>query len=76
MRQELEKIMNTLLGELNPRQQRVLKLHFGMEDGSCHSFEQIGRILGISKERSRQIEKQAIEKLQKSGASMGLEDFL
>ena len=76
VRQELEKIMNPLLMGLNPRQQRVLKLHFGMEDGACHSFEQIGKTLGISKERARQIEKQAIGKLQKSGASMGLEDFL
>ena len=76
VRQELQKTMDTLLEGLNPRQQRVLKLYFGMEDGSCHSFEQIGKLLGISKERARQIEKQAIEKLQKSGESMGLEDFL
>ena len=76
VRQELEKTMETLLSGLNDRQQTVLKLHFGMEDGSCYSFDQIGKSLGISKERARQIEKQAIEKLQKSGASMGLEDFL
>ena len=76
VRQELEKNMKILLGSLNERQQMVLKLHFGMEDGSCYSFEQIGKTLGISKERARQIEKQAILKLQKSGASMGLEDFL
>ena len=76
VRQELQKIMDTLLGSLNPRQQTVLKLHFGMEDGTCHSFQQIGETLGISKERARQIEKQAMEKMQKSGAQMGLEDFL
>ena len=76
VRQELEKMMDALLMGLNPRQQRVLKLHFGMEDGSCHSFEQIGKILGVSKERARQIEKQAMEKLQKAGTAMGLEDFL
>lgn len=76
VRQELEKNMKILLGSLNERQQMVLKLHFGMEDGNCYSFEQIGKTLGISKERARQIEKQAILKLQKSGASMGLEDFL
>ena len=76
VRQELEHTMETLLGALNPRQQTVLKLHFGMEDGNCYSLEQIGNRLGISKERARQIEKQAMDKLQKIGASMGLEDFL
>jgi RNA polymerase primary sigma factor len=54
----------------------VLRLHFGMEDGVCHSLEEIGGMLGISKERARQIERQAIEKLQKLGAGIGLEDFL
>jgi DNA-directed RNA polymerase sigma subunit (sigma70/sigma32) len=47
-----------------------------MEDGTCHSLEQIGKRIGISKERVRQVEKQAIEKLQKLGESLGLEDFL
>jgi DNA-directed RNA polymerase sigma subunit (sigma70/sigma32) len=47
-----------------------------MEDGICYSLEAISRQLGISKERVRQIEKQAMEKLQKLGANLGLEDFL
>jgi DNA-directed RNA polymerase sigma subunit (sigma70/sigma32) len=42
----------------------------------CHSLEEIGTLLEVSKERVRQIERQAMEKLQKLGAGIGLEDFL
>ena len=76
IREELNVTMEKLLGMLNDRQSQVLRLHFGMADGACHSLEEIGVMLGISKERVRQIEKQAMDKLQKLGASLGLEDFL
>jgi len=76
VREELNHTMETLLSMLTERQQQVLRLHFGMTDGVCHSLEQIGQMLDISKERARQIERQAMDKLQKLGASMGLEDFL
>ena len=76
IREELNETMDKLLGMLNQRQSQVLRLHFGMDDGTCHSLEEIGAMLGISKERVRQIEKQAMDKLQKLGASLGLEDFL
>ncbi len=76
VRQELQHTMDSLLSMLDARQQQVLRLHFGMEDDVCHSLEQIGKMLGISKERARQIERQAMDKLRSFGADLGLEDFL
>jgi RNA polymerase primary sigma factor len=76
VREELAQTMERLLAMLTERQQRVLRLHFGMEDGVCYSLEQISKVLGVSKERVRQIERQAMDKLKKCGASIGLEDFL
>ena len=68
--------MDELLSMLTERQRMVLRLHFGMEDGICYSLEQISIRFGVSKERVRQIERQAMERLQKLGAGLGLEDFL
>lgn len=76
VREELNQTMDALLQMLDERQREILMLHFGMQDGICHTFEEIGVRLGISKERARQIQHQGIKKLQKLGASMGLEEYL
>ena len=75
--QELEShAKDQLLDMLTQRQRMVLRLHFGMEDGTCYSLEDISVRYGVSKERIRQIERQAMDRLKKLGANLGLEDFL
>lgn len=76
VKKSLRTTLDALMDQLTDRQQLVLRLRFGMEDGVCYRFEQIGNRLEISKERARQIEKQALEKLKMLGADLGLEDFL
>ena len=76
VRQELERILGEMLCKLNERQRLVLRLYFGMEDGVCHSLEEIGEKLSVSKERARQLKNQAMEKLKNMGADFGLEEFL
>ena len=76
VRQELETTMQTLLDQLPERQRKLVSMRFGLEDGVCHSLDEIGRELGVSRERARQIEGQAMEKLRQMGMKQGLEDFL
>ena len=76
MRQELKETLEELMAKLNDRQRQVLRLRFGLEDGVCYSLEDIRIMMGISKERVRQIEQSAIKKLGKLSAGLGLEDFL
>ena len=76
VRQELDQTLGELMSSLDPRQQLVLRLRYGLDDGICRSYEQIAQQLGVSKERARQIEKQAMHQLQKRGSAVGLEEFL
>lgn len=76
VRRELKKLLDSLMDTLTDRQKQVIRLRFGMEDGNCYSLEKVGNLLNISRERARQIERQALTKLYKNGAPLGLEDFL
>ena len=75
-REELKRLLEQLLAKLTPRQQNILRLHFGLEDGDCHSLEAISVREGVSKERVRQIEAQDMERLRQLGGELGVEDFL
>ncbi|MBE9241764.1 RNA polymerase sigma factor SigC [Synechocystis salina] len=63
MREALQSDMQEILLDLTPREQEVIALRFGFQDGVAHSLSEIGRILNLSRERVRQIEAKALQKL-------------
>lgn len=73
---QLLEAMDALLEQLTDRQRLILRLHFGLDDGVCQSLEEIAKQIGVSKERVRQIEKQAFDKMRALGTGLGLEDYL
>ena len=64
--------MNTL----TPREAKVLKLRFGLEDGKTRTLEEVGREFQVTRERIRQIEAKALRKLKHPSRSKRLKDFL
>lgn len=65
-----------VLGTLTPREERVLKLRFGIEDGRTRTLEEVGKEFNVTRERIRQIEAKALRKLRHPSRSKKLKDFL
>ncbi|MDF1498056.1 MAG: sigma-70 family RNA polymerase sigma factor [Patescibacteria group bacterium] len=74
-RQLLKGYVKEILVELSPREQKILKLRFGLEDGVTHTLEEIGQEFGVTRERIRQIEAKALEKIRKHRESKRLLDY-
>ena len=72
LREQLEKVMDTL----SEREQKVLALRFGLEDGKPHTLEEVGREFQVTRDRIRQIEAKALRKLRHPTRSRKLRDFL
>ena len=63
MEKELKNSVDEILDTLSPREKQVIKLRYGLEDGIGHTLEDIGKVLGVTRERARQIEAGAMRKL-------------
>ena len=70
-----EELANVLL-TLTDREEKVLRLRFGLDDGQCRTLEEVGQIFGVTRERIRQIEAKALRKLRHPSRSRKLKDFL
>ncbi len=67
--------LNDVLQDLSPREQRILSLRFGLKDGITHTLEEVGKEFGVTRERIRQIEAKALEKIRKHQASKKLKGY-
>jgi RNA polymerase primary sigma factor len=74
--QLLKEHVGQVLALLTPREQKILRMRFGLEDGRSHTLEEVGQEFGVTRERIRQIEAKALAKLRKHRESKKLKDYL
>src|SRR5262245_53244207 len=72
----LKEMTEQTLNTLTPREERVIKMRFGLEDGTEHTLEEVGQKFGVTRERIRQIEAKALRKLRHPNRSRQLRSFL
>ncbi len=72
----LKEQLVTVLGSLTPREQKVVMMRYGLEDGHAKTLEEVGREFNVTRERIRQIEAKALKKLRHPSRSKRLKDFL
>jgi RNA polymerase primary sigma factor len=66
----------SVLKTLTPREEKVLRIRFGLEDGETHTLEEVGQTIGVTRERTRQIEAEVIQKLRATAEMLPLRSFL
>ena len=72
----LKETLGSVLDSLTPREEKVLRLRFGLEDGRSRTLEEVGKEFNVTRERIRQIEAKALRKLRHPSRSKKLKDFL
>ena len=74
--QLLREVIDEIFSSLTPREVRILQLRFGLVDGYCYTLEEVGKKFGVTRERIRQIEAQALSRLRHPSRSRKLRDYL
>ncbi len=74
-RQILKEYVGNILNDLDPREQKILKMRFGLEDGVTHTLEEVGEEFGVTRERIRQIESKALERIREHVDINKLRDY-
>jgi RNA polymerase primary sigma factor len=74
--QLLKEQVKDMLGALTEREQKIIKLRFGLEDGKSHTLEEVGQEFAVTRERIRQIEAKALAKLRKHRDAKKLHDYI
>jgi|SRR5579872_2056639 len=74
-RQILREYVQEILRDLDPREQKILKMRFGLEDGVTHTLEEVGEEFGVTRERIRQIEAKALERIKEHVNISKLRDY-
>ena len=72
----LKEAMASMLKKLSPREERIIRMRFGFEDGNPHTLEEVGRVFAVTRERIRQIEAKALRKLRHPSRSNRIRTFL
>jgi RNA polymerase primary sigma factor len=76
LKDDLKQALDDMINELDPREVQIIKLRFGFDDEDVYTLDELGKLFGVSRERVRQLESRALDKLKKKANNKSLQDYL
>ncbi len=76
IRDNLKNILNDMINELDPREMQIISRRFGLDDDEPQTLDELGKLFGVSRERVRQLEARALDKLRKKASKIDLQDYM